>query len=250
MSIIDTFDAETEEILKPHFISPKAYGFPETVIAAFRKDTVSLAAELYGNRIVSTVQAGYTLPINSLTYKGHDIAVYFQPPGGSSSAAILEELISKGGKKFVFFGACGALDSDIHPGRIIVPNAAYRDEGVSYHYMPAGDYVKVQTSGRLAEILAELNIPYIVGKTWTTDAIFRETIKNKELRKSEGCIVVEMECASIMSVGLFRGAEIYQFLYAEDNLDNEKWDPRTMDKTPRSAQELYLKTALEIALRI
>jgi len=250
MSIIDTFDSESEEILKPHFISPKAYGFPEIAIATYKRHIIELASEIFGSSTVSTVKAGYTLPIDSLSYKGRDFAIYFQPPGASISAAVLEELISKGGKKFVFFGACGSLSSDIPAGSIVIPTAAYRDEGVSYHYMPAGDYVKIPTSGRLAEIFSELGIPHITGRTWTTDAIFRETRNNMELRKSEGCCVVEMECASVVSVGLFRGVEIYQFLYVEDNLDTETWDPRTMDKIPRSAEERYLRAALEIALRI
>jgi uridine phosphorylase len=250
MSIIDAFDDETEEILKPGFISPKAFGFPEVVIAAYRRDIIEMAAEIYGNTIVSTLQAGYTLPIGSLTYRDRLIAIYFQPPGGSSAAATLEELISKGGKKFVFFGACGALSSDLPVGSIVIPVEAYRDEGVSYHYMPVGDYVKIPTADRIAGIFAELNIPYTLGKTWTTDAIFRETRKNMMLRKSEGCVIVEMECASVMAVGKFRGVEIYQFLYVEDNLDTERWDPRTMDKTPRSAEERYLRIALEIATRV
>lgn len=50
--------------------------------------------------------------------------------------------------------------------------------------------------------------------TWTTDAFYRETKRNMEKRKEEGCGVVEMECASIMAVGQIRKKEVYQFLYA------------------------------------
>ena len=250
MSLINTFDDETEEIIKPQFVAPKAFGFPEVVVAAFSREAVELAADLYGCSTVSTVEAGYTLAISALTYKGRSIAIYFQPPGSAGTATILEKLISKGGRKFIFFGACGSLSSDIPAGSIIVPTAAYRDEGVSYHYMPAGDYVDVASAGRLAEMFTKLGIPYKSGKTWTTDAIFRETRKNMALRKSEGCVVVDMECASIMAVARFRGVEAYQFLYVEDNLDTERWDQRTMDKTPRSIEERYLKVALEIAAAI
>jgi len=44
--------------------------------------------------------------------------------------------------------------------------------------------------------------------------------------------------------------EVYQYLYAEDNLDDVKWDPRTLGKVPKNISEAYLKVALEIAFRI
>jgi uridine phosphorylase len=128
--------------------------------------------------------------------------------------------------------------------------AAYRDEGTSYHYLPVSDYVEIATADKLAEILSQLNIPYVKGRTWTTDAFYRETRKNMTARKKDGCIAVEMECASIMAVSQFRKKEVYQYLYAEDNLDGEAWDARTMGKAPKSAIEKYLRIALEIAARI
>lgn len=250
MSILDTFDDKSEEILKPEFISPKAFGFPEVVIATFKRKIAELATEIYGNTVASSVDAGYMIPINTFEFKGRSVAVYFQPPSSSSCATILEEMISKGGKKFIYFGTCGALDRSISPGQIIIPTAAYRDEGVSYHYMPAGDFVELPTANRLAEILDGLNTPYLLGKTWTTDALYRETRTNMAKRKDGGCIAVDMECASVAAVGRFRGVEVYYFLYAEDNLDTEGWDPRTIGKLPRSADETFLKLALEIAASV
>ena len=71
-----------------------------------------------------------------------------------------------------------------------------------------------------------------------------------EARKKDGGIAVEMECASVMAAGRFRGVEVYQYLYAKDNLDGDTWDPRTLGKTPMSENERYLLTTLEIAKRI
>ena len=93
-------------------------------------------------------------------------------------------------------------------------------------------------------------IPYVFGKTWTTDAFYRETKNNIEARKKDGCITVEMECASVMAASQFRKIAAFQFLYAEDSLDGDVWDSRTMGKIPHSAIEKYLKIALEVAIRI
>ena len=46
-------------------------------------------------------------------------------------------------EKLVLFGTCGVLDRDIEATSIIIPTAALRDEGTSYHYLPASDEVEV-----------------------------------------------------------------------------------------------------------
>ena len=93
-------------------------------------------------------------------------------------------------------------------------------------------------------------LPYVTGKVWTTDAFCRETRSNMEKRKADGCIAVDMECASVMAAGQFRGVPTYQFFYADDCLDGEKWDPRTLGARPTSSHETYLRVALEIAARL
>lgn len=35
-------------------------------------------------------------------------------------------------------------------------------------------------------------MPYVEGKTWTTDGLYRETEGKIALRKEQGCITVEM----------------------------------------------------------
>ena len=100
------------------------------------------------------------------------------------------------------------------------------------------------------EIVEELHLPCVSGRVWTTDAFYRETRSNMEKRKADGCIAVDMECASVMAAGQFRGVPVYQFFYADDCLDGEKWDPRTLRARPASSHEKYLRIALEIAARL
>lgn len=78
----------------------------------------------------------------------------------------------------------------------------------------------------------------------------QRTKNNVDARKKDGCITVEMECASVMAASQFRKISAFQFLYSEDSLDGETWDARTMGKVPHSDFEKYLKIALEVAIRI
>lgn len=249
MSIENTFDNITEEILKPSNVADKVDNFPEVVVITFKDKIFDLVRKMKDAVCVGEMNMGYTIPIYKITHKGKNIAVYHTLLGGAGSAACMEEVIARGGKKFVFFGSCGTLDKNIAAGHFIIPTKAYRDEGTSYHYAPAEDYIEIKTSDKLEDIFCKLQLPYITTKTWTTDALYRETKGNMLKRKSEGCLAVDMECASIMSVGQFRDVEVYQFLYAEDTLDGE-WDCRTMGKVPMSTYEIYLQAALEAAVMV
>jgi len=65
-------------------------------------------------------------------------------------------------------------------------------------------------------VLSDEKIPHVTGKTWTTDAVYRETRKRTDARKQEGCIAVEMECAIWAAVSSSLGASFGQILYAGD----------------------------------
>lgn len=250
MSIIDSFDISSEAIFKPENSVKRLDNFPETVIVTFRSEIIEEVIKKHNANIIDKIRAGFNIPIYKFDYEKRDFAIIQTLVGGAASGGIVEELIVKDAKKILFFGSCGSLDRNISVGHLIIPTEAYRDEGLSYHYMPAGDYVKIKTAEDLAQIMEELNFPYIKARVWTTDAVYRETVANMNKRRAEGCIAVDMECASIMSVGNFRNIPIYQFLYAEDNLDATEWESRSMWKVSQNEYENYLNIALRIAIKL
>lgn len=250
MSLFDTFDPDSPEIIFAASHHPPLEGFPETIVMTFQDETFRVLEQLCPTEVVAKHHAGRDIPIYRLNWNGRSIGICQTLLGGPGTAGLLEEALAMGAKKVLLYGSCGVLDSALVAGHFILPTAAYRDEGVSYHYLPVGDYVDIPTSERLGEIFDGLNLPYVKGRVWTTDAFYRETRNNMAKRKADGCVAVDMECASAMAVGQFRGAEVYQFLYAEDSLDGEAWDSRTMGKVPASDYETYLRVALEAASRL
>lgn len=251
MSIIHAFDDRSEEIIKPSYMAEPIEGFPKTIVVTFRPEIVNiLKAEYEAEETGCMAEAGVLLPDYHFQYKGHSLGLYMTTIGGPAAAGLMEEAAAKGAEKFLFFGAAGVLDRQLTAGHFILPTAAYRDEGTSYHYMPPSDYVEIPTAKRLGEIFDELGLPYVKGKIWTTDAFYRETKNNAEKRRAEGCIAVDMECASVMAAGQFRNIPVYQFVYAEDSLDGTVWDARTMGSVPDSDYAKYLRIALETAIRL
>lgn len=249
--ITDSYFPESPAVISPSDSAERVRGFPETLMSCFNIEPVRLFTELPGCEQVSSIPyCNGEIPIFRAEYGGKDIGFYQTLVGGSASAALLEEVIEKGAKRFLFWGSCGSLDKMITGGHIIVPTAAYRDEGTSYHYAPPADYIEVETADRLAEILGVMSVPYVKARTWTTDAIYRETRREIELRRAEGCAVVEMECASIMAVSQFRRVPVYQFLYAADCLDGKQWDKRILGNMPQDMCERIFRIALEVAIRL
>ena len=252
MSLFDTFDPDSEEIVKrelPEWL-PHPKDFPETIIMTFKDKTFRALDDLCPTEVVATLREGRDVPIYKLDWNGRSIGIFQTLIGGAGTAGLLEEALAMGAKQVLIYGSCGVLDSALAAGHLILPTQAYRDEGTSYHYMPISDYVDVPTALRLGEIFDELRLPYVKGRVWTTDAFYRETRNNMEKRKADGCVAVDMECASVMAVAQFRGVPVYQFLYAEDSLDGGAWDPRTMGRMPASDHEKYLRIALEAASRL
>lgn len=191
--------------------------------------------------------------INQLTGEGDPNPVYVIGQGKKQLAvcwpgvtapfasAVLEELIALGGRKFIACGGAGVLDSSIPPGKLILPTAALRDEGTSYHYQKSGRLsrphpdavraIKAACRARNREILA--------GKTWTTDAVFRETPKMIKRRRNEGCITVEMEAAAFFAVARFRKVRFGQILYAGDDVSGSAWDPRGWSRRFDVREDLF-----------
>lgn len=252
MSLFDTFDPDSEELIKvsQQRSFREAENFPEVVIGTFKEEAFQVLTKIGEAETICSLRGGRTIPVYRMNWQERSIGLFHSLIGGTGTVCLMESLIARGAKKFLFYGNCGVLNREIAAGHLILPTAAYRDEGTSYHYLPVSDYVEVPTQPHLAKIMGELHLPCVSGRVWTTDAFYRETRSNMEKRKADGCIAVDMECASVMAAGQFRGVPVYQFFYADDCLDGEKWDPRTLGARPASSHEKYLRIALEIAARL
>ena len=251
MSIVDTFDSESEEILRPDMIFQHTDDIPKKLIAVFNINTVNSLLDRYDCKKCSArMSAGQNIPIYSLEYKGETIGFYLSPIGSAAAVGIMEEIAFKKDKKILFFGSCGSLVKYISSGKLLVPTEAYRDEGTSYHYAPPSDYITIKSADRLAEVFDEINVPYCKTRIWTTDAFYRETKKNMLARKAEGCSAVDMECSALMACAQFRGYEVYEFVYTADCLDGDAWDMRILGNGEKDICGMMSDIALETIIRL
>jgi len=167
-------------------------------------------------------------PVWLLEHRGTTVGLFHPMVGGAFAAGLLEEAIALGFDTFVSCGGAGVLRKDLVVGSLLVPNAALRQEGVSYQYLAPSRTVAPDESltAALTHQLDSQGIPHGIGLTWTTDAFYRETKDMVDYRKEEGCVCVEMECASFFAVAKYRGVRFASLLYGGDDLSGAVWDGR------------------------
>ncbi len=92
--------------------------FPEIVVVTFNQKILNIVQNMDDVVEISELNGGYPIPIYKINYKSKSIAVYQTIIGGAGSAGLLEEVIAKGEKKFIFFGSCGTLDKELPAGHL------------------------------------------------------------------------------------------------------------------------------------
>lgn len=250
------FDPSRAAMIEPseHFCAPGRSGLdmPERAVLCFFGDVVERVARDEGaRRIVDLVAEHGRHPVWELERDGRRVAFLQPGVGAPLAAAFFEEILDYGVRAAVACGGAGVLVPDLALGHPVVVSGALRDEGTSYHYLPASRIVDAdpEVVAELEAVLREAGVPYEVGRTWTTDAIYRETLARVASRRAEGCITVEMEAAALLAVARWRGARFGQLLYAADALHGEAWDHRDW-MAAGDARELLFRLAVSAVLAL
>lgn len=244
------FDQEKQAMLEPHKLL-KPINIPKKAIACFFQDVIQSLVQNHDARRCFALQSELgSHPVYEMTYQGEQLAIFHPGIGAPLAAGIFEEVIALGVRSCIACGGAGVLDKDIQVGEVIVPYAAIRDEGVSYHYLPPSREVEVdpQIVGTIQKVLEGKSVPYILTKTWTTDAFYRETVAKVQLRKEEGCKSVEMEAAAFLAVAQFREVAFGQLLYGGDDLGSEEWSDREWRKHEIREKLFWLAADVCLAL--
>lgn len=252
--LLEEFDRETNAVINPDMVTQRIEDFPEVTISCFSKKLFDSVLDTFDARKLTDIHSAVRLnPVYEVEYKGKRFALFQSFVGEPLCVAQYEDLIAIGSKRLILLGNCGVLDKTIEDCGIIIPTAALRDEGTSFHYAEPSDVIEVNKKYRetFKKVLADCGYPYVEGITWTTDACYRETREKANRRQEQGAICVEMECAGMQALCDFRGTEFFQFFYAGDNLDHSAWDPRSISGGSRLDDKTKIMfLAFELGLRI
>lgn len=247
------FDSASENIIKATANVDRTINLPEGCVISFFGDAVQYLiqeekCEYSGKLVMET----FEIPLYVYrTEDGERVTVIHGLGSGPYAAGQIEKLLILGCKKFMICGGCGVLTKGSETGQIYVPTIAVRDEGTSYHYVKPSREIEmnVNVKNAICTYLEKQKIPYECVKTWTTDAMYRETKDMVTLRREEGCSVVEMECASYLAIAKYKNVALGQLLYAGDDLSGKQWESRNW-KSKADIRKFLLKHAINLCGKI
>ena len=247
---MDTFPITEFDAITDNYITAQNNAnivLPSNCVITFFGDAVKILVDKNCLECITYLTfESFKLPV--YIYNG-SIVVIHGLGSGPYAAGIIEKLVACGCDNFIICGGCGVLIKGSVLGMLFVPKSALRDEGTSYHYVkPSREiYMQEDVFTSLTQFLDRNKIPFKVVKTWTTDAIFRETRKKIQDRIKEGCSVVDMECASFYAVASYKKVKLGVILYAGDDLSGTTWDNRNWKDASTVRYEL-LKLSLKYML--
>ena len=144
---------------------------------------------------------------------------------GSSFAVLLaEQLFVSGCELLISVTSAGIINQPLQPGtQFLLITEALRDEGTSYHYMPAGQKSHLNT-GLFEKIttlttMNELHLEY--GKSWTTDAPYRESATAIAKANDYGAVSVEMEAAALYAFAEVRDKSVICYAHLTNTMAQE-----------------------------
>lgn len=245
-------DLDESGVLEAHMMHPSGITVPKVAVLCFFNELLGQLAD--EGELVTRYELRSEIgrnPVYEFATEHGTVAVVHPGVGAPLAAGFVEEIASLGVTTFVACGGAGALVKNLGLGHVMVVASALRDEGTSFHYAAPSRIIDAEPLGVriLQEVLTEHHVEHFVGRTWTTDAFFRETRARVDRRVDEHCSMVDMESSAFIAVAKYRGLRFAQLLYAGDSLAGDKWDSRSWVRASERREQLFRLSATA-ALRL
>lgn len=209
-----------------------------TAAEAFEKQIILTNFSYYLERFEALCEDAVTTRGSAMTTahsESKGVSIINFSIGSPVAALIIEVLATAEPQATLFLGICGGLHRTLEVGDFVIPTAAIRDEGASRHFMPpqvpALPTFKIQKF--VSQMIVERGHDYRTGVVHTTDYRFWEFNEQfKEQLYEERALAIDMETATLFSVGFASKVPIGAFLLVSDL-------PLKAPKTRESAKAFF-----------
>lgn len=173
-----------------------------------------------GAGTLSDTWACYHSELYEFDLAGTRVGVVGCAVGAPYAVLVAEQLFVCGCEVLFSITSAGRIGDRATPPYFVLVNRALRDEGTSYHYLPASRFAEADpallTSARAA--LATAGVEIAEGASWTTDAPFRETDAGIAAADAQGVLAVEMECAGLYAFARARRQPVLCFAHVTNTM--------------------------------
>ncbi len=148
-------------------------------------------------------------------WDGLSVTVTSTGIGGASMVIALEELIRCGAKYFIRTGSCGACQSGIGLGDLVLPAGAVREDGASRMYVPS-EYPAVadmEMLNKAANFCNENDYTFSTGIIRSHDSFYIDDENEKMAYwSSRKVLASDMETATLYTLASLRGVRALSIL--------------------------------------
>ena len=159
---------------------------------------------------------GYT----GKTGEGRPLSIQSTGMGGPSAAIVLHELAELGVQRAIRVGTCGALDPDLRHGELVVAAEALAEDGASRAL--GAEEVEAADDELTAALATQQATAGPASRIVTTDLFYdgAGAGERAESWRSRGAVAVEMEAATLFTVGRAVGVKTACVLAVSDTFED------------------------------
>lgn len=141
--------------------------------------------------------------------------------GASYAVLLAEQLFVSGCELLISITSAGKIDEGLKSDYLLIKDTL-RDEGTSYHYLPANEESNISTAllEKLLSLTTNESLSVQVGKSWTTDAPYRETESAILHAQKLGAGCVEMEASALYAFSKVRSKRVVCYAHLTNSMAN------------------------------
>lgn len=139
---------------------------------------------------------------------------------------LAEQLFVSGCKTLISITSAGIINPTKNNSKFVLIEEALRDEGTSYHYLPASEksVINPKLFSVLMSYYRSTYLSIETGKSWTTDAPYRETQSAIDEVKKLNIVCVEMEAAALYAFAKAKDISVICFAHLTNTMAQTEGD--------------------------
>lgn len=189
--------------------------------------------------------ACYHSELYTATYKDLHFGIIGCAVGASYAVLLAEQLFVSGCELLISVTSAGKLNELVTKDYVLIQNSL-RDEGTSYHYLPAEEDASLNAdlSKTLRPLFDNQKLSVQSGRSWTTDAPYRETNSAIQDAKIKRADCVEMEASALYAFSKAKKKRIVCFAHLTNSMAQQNGDfEKGAENGSLTSLELIFQTA-------
>lgn len=169
--------------------------------------------------------ACYHSDLFNATYKDLTFGIIGCAVGAPYAVLVAEQLFVSGCELLISITSAGKLNDAIKSDYLLIKDTL-RDEGTSCHYLPEGEACTINPTlfEKLIRMVSQTDLFIQPGRSWTTDAPYRETRSSIEQAKTLGADCVEMEASALYALGKVKSKPVVCFAHLTNSMAQQNGD--------------------------